>query len=96
MVIESDNFNTYINKPFTYSPFEDNPELGWEAVKVDKEGHLKNPDRVYDSWFTKMREHIVNVFNGAEVDCGVVVSSLILRDENDERMVFKCCLREIR
>ena len=96
VVIESDNFDTYINKHFVYSPFEDNPELDWEAAKVDEEGHLMNPDQVYRSWFTKMREHIIHVFNGTEVDCGVVMSSLSLRDENDERMVFKCCLREIR
>lgn len=95
VVIESDNLDTYINKSFRYSPFEDNPELNWEAPKVDEERNLIDPDRVYDAWFRKMRKHIINVFNGAEVDCGVVVSSLNLWDENDERMVFKCSLREI-
>jgi hypothetical protein len=96
VVIESDNLNTYISKRFVYSPFEDNPEFGWEAAKADEEGHLIDPDGVYGAWFKKMREHIIHVFNGAEVDCGVVVSSLSLWDENDERMVFKCSLREIR
>lgn len=96
VVIESDNLDTYVNQRFTYSPFENHPEFHWEAAKVDAEGHLINPDKVYSSWFTKMRKHIVNVFNGAEADCGVVVSSLRLWDENDERMVFKCILREIR
>ena len=95
VVIESDNLETYINKSFRYSPFEDNPELNWEAPKVDEDGNLIDPDRVYDAWFRKMRKHIINVFKGAEVDCGVVVSSLNLWDENDERMVFKCSLREI-
>lgn len=96
VVIESNNLDTYVKERFAYSPFENHPELGWEAPNINKEGHLINPDKVYSSWFTKMRKHIVNVFNGAEVDCGVVVSSLTHWDENDERMVFKCCLREIR
>lgn len=96
VVIESDNLDTYIKERFAYSPFENNPELNWEAPTVDEAGNLLGPDRVYEAWFTKMRKHIINVFNGAEVDCGVVVSSLRLWDENDERMVFKCSLREIR
>lgn len=92
--VESDDRGLYGRQPVVYTPFVSWPELDWEAPKLNSGGEFVDPDGVYLSWFSKMSQHLRESFEG-EVIGGVRVSSLALKDEDDERMVFSCEVEEV-
>lgn len=87
--VESDDKGLYGWQPVVYTPFVAWPELGWEAPELNGEGELVDSEGVYSSWFSKMSQYLKNEFEGRVVG-GVRVSSLVLEDEDNERMVFSC------
>lgn len=92
--VESNDREMYGKQHVAYTPFVSWPAIGWEAPKLNSGGELVNPDGVYSSWFSKMSQHLRESFEG-EVIGGLRVSSLVLQNEDDERMVFSCELEEV-
>lgn len=91
--VESADRELYGKQYVAYTPFVTWPELDWEAPALNGEGELVDPDGVYSSWFSKMSQHLKKSFE-RKVIGGVRVSSLVIQDENDKRMVFSCKLEE--
>ena len=92
--VESTDREMYGKQYVAYTPFVAWPELGWESPKLNSGGELVDPDGVYSLWFSKMSQHLRESFEGEAIG-GVRVSSLALKDEDDERMVFSCELEEV-
>lgn len=92
--VESTDREMYGKQYVAYTPFVSWPELDWEAPALNGEGELIDPDSVYSSWFSKISQHIAESFEG-KVISGLRVSSLVLQNEDDERMVFSCELEEV-
>lgn len=92
--VESDDRGLYGRQPVVYTPFVSWPELDWEAPALNGEGDLIDQDGVYSSWFSKMSQHFKESFEGKVIG-GLRVSSLVLQNEDDERMVFSCELEEV-
>lgn len=91
--VESDDRALYGRLQVKYTPFVSFPFIGWEEPAVNGEGELVDPDGVYSSWFSMMGRYLKSEFEGKVVG-GLRVSSLMLEDEDDERMVFSCELEE--
>lgn len=91
--VESNDRELYGQQHVAYTPFVSWPELDWEAPALNGEGELMDPDGVYSAWFRKMSQHLRESFEGKVIG-GLRVSSLVLDDEDDERMVFSCKLEE--
>ena len=92
--VESNDRELYGQQYVAYTPFVTWPELGWEAPALNGDGELVDPDGVYSLWFSKMSQHLRKSFEDKVIG-GVRVSSLVLNDEDDERMVFLCELEEV-